>query len=937
MNYVARFSASRLPFASDYLKAASRRARRRQNQQRMVKTRVRGGQKLEDRKLLAGDVMAMDHADHQDDSTDTTMVHHTPKMMAEMQATFDLVSLDDVTATAVKSGRWLDGATWGGADKIPAEGDRVRIPENTVVVVNGEITTRLRTVRVDGTLRFAAARDTELHVDTMVVMQHGILKIGTTERPIHEGKTAKLVIDDFDGGFETRNTESPDYDPYKLGNGLISHGRVSIVGVAKTSHATLAADPSDGDLVLVFDALPADWAKGDSIVIAGTNSDATGHESRTIEAIDTAAGSVTLDSALGKDHHTPDHTKQGVSLKVHVANLTRNAVIETAAKDRGTTGLVGTPEKEGGALRTGDSFDRRGHVMFMHNNDVEIRNGGFYHLGRTNKEIPVHDTHTDDEGDLVIGKNPRARYPIHFHRAGTGESPAIVSGSAVSYTPGWGFVNHSSYVDMTSNVSFDATGAGFVTEAGDERGSFVGNLSIYNKGSDIPINRRNAVDDFGHGGNGFWFQGTGITVNDNVASGSKETGIVMWPIGIDGLGDTVRDVTVESFQNNTIYGSKVGFLLGQHQHAGSHFVGTKAFGVEHGLEFFYAEGASYSDTMIFGDLDNPTGTGIKMQHRSGPYSFSNTHVEGFQRGFETPRDAQGNVIENVYLNNIENFALINGRRHSALELTIKGDVQFGEIDADVLDGRETFDFVLEESESSPEIARYNQLILPYEVILDYDGLEDPQRVFFREQQRSSHVVWPSSAFEDAKVHRSNSDVPMELRDLTNRQLKDKFDGLTASERAALLTMLAGPNQDVFEDATEFDFAFGGAIRPAYSELDFPAHIKNGGLLALTETDVAEMDFATDGFLPTMHSHDMAINHSMMATETDEIVESLVTHSHPVASVTDTAMLDLTAGTSAPVSPASSSLDDETNEHRMSSDATDSLHSAMTLMSDSVLS
>ena len=756
--------------------------------------------------------------------------HHGHGRLNEMEAMLDLVRYGDVTRTPVQSGKWLDAATWGGTENMPVDGDRVLVPEGQTLVVNGVVDAGLMSVRVDGTLKFAHWKSSELRVDTMVVGMNGELVMGTESKPIRADVTAKLVIDDANGGFETTDTNSPDYDPYKLGNGLISHGQVNINGTAKTSSATLAVEPSVGDTTLQFDSLPADWAIGDDLVVAGTSSDADGDEARTIAAIDAVTNSVSLSFPLTKNHHTPAHTKEGVTLKVHVANTTRNAIIETAAEHRGATGMVTVPTGDTAANRTGDVFDGRGHVMFMHTNNVQISDAGFYHLGRTNKLIPVHDTQADHMGMITqVGLNPRARYAVHFHRAGSESVPARVESSAVVDTPGWGFVNHSSHADMIDNVAYDVVGAGFVTEAGDEAGSFVGNVSIRSHGSNVPMGRRSSVDDFGHGGHGFWFQGTGITVTDNVASGSSDTGIVFWPIGIDGLGDTVRSIKVEEFRDNTIYGSDVGFLVGQHEDVNSEFVGTTIFGVRHGLEFFYPENLIYRDTTIIGDLDNPQDTGIKMHHRAGPFEFYDTHVEGFERGFETPRDTAGNVVDSVYLNNVENFAMINGRRHFPLELTITGDVEFGTLTSDALAGRTAYNFVMEESESAADIARYNHLVLPYEVILDYDGLDSPQRMYFDVQQSPDHVVWPTSAFDGVTPHRSNSDTPVELRGKTNAELKAIFDDMTDAERTE---MLSSENRSVYQDHADAYFSFAGGIRPERFGIDVPSRCQERGVTGI---------------------------------------------------------------------------------------------------------
>ena len=137
---------------------------------------------------------------------------------------------------------------------------------------------------------------------------------------------------------------------------------------------------------------------------------------------------------------------------------------------------------------------------------------GFYGLGRTDKRIPIDDPvlspdpdhpgkFTTDKIDPTTGQrvmvpvldangkpvvinsvtqmqpvrtglNPRGRYAVHFHRTGVdeGSDPATIADSAVVDTPGWGIVNHSSNVNVDGNVVFNAVGAAYATEAGDEIG-----------------------------------------------------------------------------------------------------------------------------------------------------------------------------------------------------------------------------------------------------------------------------------------------------------------------------------------------------------------------------------------------------------------------------------------------------------------------------------
>src|SRR5262249_22614458 len=148
-------------------------------------------------------------------------------------------------------------------------------------------------------------------------------------------------------------------------------------------------------------------------------------------------------------------------------------------------------------------------------------------------------------------------------------------------SPGWGIVNHSSNVDVEDNVVFNAFGAAYVTEAGDETGKFNHNIAIKGLGSGEQVDNRKNVQDFGHDGDGFWLQGGNVEVTNNVVSGMRHAGYVFFPRGLDqkGLGVTmiagddlpasygadpnlmydVSDVPLLKFQGNVDFGSQTGY------------------------------------------------------------------------------------------------------------------------------------------------------------------------------------------------------------------------------------------------------------------------------------------------------------------------------------------------------------------------------------------
>jgi Ca2+-binding RTX toxin-like protein len=470
-------------------------------------------------------------------------------LQKEHLSLFQLVRYDQVTHYALHDGAWSDPTTWHDGI-VPGAGAHVLIPLGVEVTVDRVVTTRLGTVRVDGKLSFDATRITELRVDTVAVSSTGTFEMGTVAAPVQPNVRARLVI--INNGPIDRTV-----DPFAMGRGLVSHGAVSIVGAAKTPYVAMAGSIASGVNMLMLNQVPTGWKAGDTIVITSTVAGVTQNESRQILAVSGAM--VILNQPITFDHLAP-----ASEFEVHAANVTRNAVIESEST----------------------SVSRRGHVMFMHNANVHIANAGFYRLGRTNKAVPVNDSVVNSDWSLEAGTgtNQRARYPVHFHRTGTSlaGAAAVVEGSVVLDSPGWGFVNHSSHVDMLNNVAFDVQGASFATEVGDEIGSFRSNLAIGTKGTGESINNRIDLQDFGHQGDGFWFQGGGIHVTDNVSAGNDGHAFVYYTRGlIESIGEgmfrsenlpdpsiangaekiDVGEVPIFEFRNNIGYSSGTGLAV----------------------------------------------------------------------------------------------------------------------------------------------------------------------------------------------------------------------------------------------------------------------------------------------------------------------------------------------------------------------------------------
>jgi hypothetical protein len=671
----------------------------------------------------------------------------------------------------LKDGLWSARNIWKGR-VIPTSGANVQIPAGRTVMVNDVNQTFLRTVRVDGILQFAPDRDTQLIVDTLVVTPTGKLIIGTRDHPIEPTRSARLLFADS-GPIDTR------WDPLLLSRGLISHGAVSLVGAPITPFLALSMPLRKGDTLLHLTQRPTNWKKGDFLIVSGTR---IGKDQDEVRKILDIAGTVVTIAPLSHDHTMPY-----ADLSVYVANVTRNVRLESQ-----------------NTLDIG----RRGHAMFMHSDSIVLLHCGFYDLGRTDKRKPIDDPHSNDETKLLAGTgtNPRGRYAVHFHRTGIDaqKPPILVYGCAVVNSPGWGYVNHSSDVNFENNVAYNVTGAAFVTEAGDEIGTFRHNIAIHSDGSGEEEDSRHKLQDFGHEGDGFWFQGGGVTVEENIAAGQAANGFIFFTQGLiqEGLGQTrfltanlpdpswadgsetvsVQTVPIRSFKRNIAYACEEGFKTRFHMGAkdgGPRFAGqsiledSTAWNIRLGARARYSQQVTFRNLRLIGSGDKNSLCGILGQNE-GIHSirYENLHIEGFPTGIDV-RESGDHTILGGYFNNIRNIvsptAMERGR-----DVSIEGEVRFGTLGPEVLQGQKQIDIYLEAQfkpmlEGSAGYRDPNILFVPNRIL--YKG----KQLYFLEQATDYIPLRIEVAPVDAKRNgTARGSVPDDLLGKTNQELWSQY-------------------------------------------------------------------------------------------------------------------------------------------------------------------
>lgn len=580
---------------------------------------------------------------------------HDSSMASEHSELLELVDRSDASHVAIQSGDWFDPNTWHKGN-IPNANAKVLIPEGITVEYDGESSAKLFTVRVDGELEFATDIDTKMVVDTFVVAPSGRLEIGTEDNPIDADVSATILIA-RNGNIDTN------WDSQLLSRGVLSHGEVEIHGSEKNAFSKVIDDPMAGDTKLALAEIPIGWQVGDTIVLTGTHKKGwsfnqyndLGHKGTQDEEVTITAingNVITIDQPLRYDHDTPRD-----DLKAYVANMSRNVTI---------------------ASQGGDDVPvhQRGHVMFMHNDDVDVRYAAFDDLGRTDKSESAVDV--TSLNSVSSDSNVKGRYSFHFHKTGTEdqENPAIAIGNTVSGSPGWGFVHHSSHANFEDNVAFDVFGAAFAAEDGDETGHWLRNLAIDSQGtSNKPHSEKNMSrvgdHDNGFSGTGFFFFGRAVESVENVAAntthgfqyfhrGEHDNPLaenLEQPEIAYGNETFSHDKTpINTFLNNEAFGTQYGLTVIKNTPEQNHDVRTiidnfVAWETANGMHFDYTGHYTIlGGEIISTEAQYPTahwdpGKGINFGNRVIDMAMNGIKIEGFERGI----DMEGNFLKDSHI------------------------------------------------------------------------------------------------------------------------------------------------------------------------------------------------------------------------------------------------------------------------------------------------
>jgi hypothetical protein len=226
---------------------------------------------------------------------------------------------------------------------------------------------------------------------------------------------------------------------------------------------------------------------------------------------------------------------------------------------------------------------------------------------------------------------------------------------------------------MTNNVAFNVNGAAFVTEVGDEIGGFYNNLAIGTSGTNETLAARFQIQDFGFGGEGFWFQGAGTSVVGNISAGNQGNAFVYYTLGLFGAqfstanlvnpsiaggAPTIANdlVPVRQFTNNIGYASHLGLTVRyqlQNATAGqiSLFENSSFWNNNLGIDLPYSQNLNLRNLKVINGQVTKPDVGIGSNNSTKNITYDNITVSGYNRGIYLGRRGYAIINGGTFTNN----------------------------------------------------------------------------------------------------------------------------------------------------------------------------------------------------------------------------------------------------------------------------------------------
>ncbi|MDB5391085.1 MAG: hypothetical protein JWM11_6731, partial [Planctomycetaceae bacterium] len=334
-----------------------------------------------------------------------------------------------ITIRSIANGNWSNPSIWS-TGTVPHALDNVLVSANTAVTVDGDESGfgALHVLRIDGKLNFNQHANTGLLVDTILVEDTGVLDVGSPldptdpmSGPIDPAYKATINFADLNKAGDDKlfkdyqtlvqftktgtaaqiaqatqavtadqyevdqyDAARTKWDPLQFGLGLIAHGQVRIAGSESTSFvyandmkpgntsftvgANVPAGMVAGDTsVSAANPVPSKWKVGDQIIITGAEAALPYYLGGAMNQDEEVTITSISGNTVSFDHPLQYAHAGGAN---YVADVSHNVVFQSQEPN---------------------VVERRGHVMFMHDGDVQVDAAGFYGLGRTDKRRPIDD------------------------------------------------------------------------------------------------------------------------------------------------------------------------------------------------------------------------------------------------------------------------------------------------------------------------------------------------------------------------------------------------------------------------------------------------------------------------------------------------------------------------------------------------------------------
>jgi len=549
----------------------------------------------------------------------------------EHLAMLALATEQEATHKVIQSGSFTNPAIWNNG--LPTPGAKIYVPKDLNLTIDANIETRLKWMRVDGTLIFAMNVNTSLLIDTII-----------------GNATSRLIINNPNSAFISRIIFTDDgpidfiKDPFALSRGFIWHGSAIINGHVKNPYTEYLPTNIGDTQIIVSDA--TEWQVGDYLILASNivvyqnYGYHVKNQDDTVRITEIIGNIIKLDHALLFNHKAVEvEIPHLVKQNPIVANLTRNIIFESESI----------------------TIARRGHVMFMHNPNISVNYAAFISLGRTDKTKQV----TDPDGLGNGLSNPRGRYSLHCHRTGTQSVTIDLIGCVINDSIGWGLVSHDSNVNVTKCVGYKGFGSLFVTELGNECGLFKNNIAIRCDGINTISGNGRSNNDVGFHGDGFWIEGQHTPLIGNIAIACKNSGFTF---------HTIIGLPI-TFKNNISLSQVTSLILWDVGGNGNETPPSDNLIEENflqgGIHQGYISKTTYKGNTIIALDSNLSNWGFGHTGVNTGIEFIDNRVVGFQQGVLMPTNGY-NLLRGGYYNNLKaNLYLQNTQQGWKREIKIE--------------------------------------------------------------------------------------------------------------------------------------------------------------------------------------------------------------------------------------------------------------------------